>query len=88
MKTNKTDPGIWSLVFGILSIFAFSSLFSTVLGALGWTMASANLEADSSRDIARAGRLLSIIGVIIGIGLTIACFTMPNFNCGNLRRIL
>lgn len=75
---NKNDSmSILSLVFGILSIlFGFASWLSIVgiiFGIAGIICARESFKNNPGNDLARAGTITSIVGIVLSSVLFIAC---------------
>ncbi len=66
-----------SLVLGIIAVvcwfFGYSSILSVVLGIIGLVMASNAKKAGFEGGIAKAGFVLSLIGLIGGAIFFVAC---------------
>lgn len=67
----KKPTGVASLVLGILSILT-STVFGIVLGAIGLHQARKVLKVDEGCGKAKAGKVTSIIGIVLGVLTTAA----------------
>ena len=82
---KATPPGaVWSLVFGILSLFCLwilGSIPAIILGALSIKKAKANPETVGGEGLALAGIITGSIGVFTGfisVGM-VAAIALPSF---------
>lgn len=81
MEENKTIPGkgaaTASLVLGIISVicwfFGYSAIVSVVLGIIGLVLASNSKKAGFEGGLRTAGFVLSLIGLIGGAVVFVAC---------------
>ena len=81
METNNELPGqgaaVASLVLGIIAVvcwfFGWSALVSVVLGIIGLVLAGSSKKAGFTGGVRTAGFVLSLIGLIGGGIVFVAC---------------
>lgn len=84
------DTAILSLVFGIVSlllvIFFRSGVLAIIFGALAWINGQKALLVDRQSKSAVAGKIMGMIGVILGVLFLVTCVSCVScFGCNYYR---
>lgn len=84
------DTAILSLVFGIVSLllvlFFRSGVLAIIFGALAWVNGQNALKVDRQSKSAQAGKILGMIGVILGTLFFVTCISCVScLGCNRYR---